>query len=342
MRCLAFAALAIGALLVPLRAHAVDLAGTWYVLIHYTDDTANDPKQPRWDDRLWTFAPKGAELEWTERTIVVFADESGRFEKLGGNRASRVVGAWEPNPGQLAQIESGLEFNTRGEKKKALRGSASDGWTSARGGASAAGANVLSYVETWSIADPSGLPVFTRDDSLGGGGHESLDGRTQYTTKSIGDDGVIQGTFERDGTRHGSFRMYPSGQAGITKGSGKSQQQRMTEAFLSQYGKELFPDADLTRLVEEYKDVAAAGGATPDAAAANGTLAQRKIDLGREVRKVVEREAKLRGYDLDEQAIQRISAAVTNALALGMTPEQIRQTLTGDPRAPAKGTPAQP
>jgi len=333
MRSLAAACLALCALLAPVRALALDLTGTWYLLIHYTDDTAHDPKQPRWDERLWTFAPKGAQLEWNERTIIVFSDERGRFENLGGNRASRVVGAWEPSPGQLAQIDGGLEYNTRGEKKKLLRGSASQGWTSGGGsGASAAGANVLSYVETWSIDDPSGLPVFTRDDSLGGGSHESLDGRTQYTAKSVDENGVIHGSFERDGTRHGTFRMYPSGQAGITKGSGKTQQQRMQEAFLSQYGKDLFPDADLTKLREDFKDVVAASGA--DAAGAAGgadvAAAQRRIDLGREVRKVVEREAKLRNYDLDEPTLQKISDAVTRALAAGKTPEEIRKTLTSD------------
>jgi len=326
MTALAAACLALAALLAPVSASALELAGTWYVLVHYTDDTAHDPKQLRWEDRLWTFEPAGAQLVWTERTIVVFSDESGRFEKLGGNRASRVVGAWEPNPAQLAQIESGLAYNTRGEKKKLLRGSASEGFTSGGGSAaSVGGANVLSYVETWSIEDASGLPVFTRDDSLGGGSHESLDGRTQYRTESIDGNGVLRGRFERDGTRHGTFRIYPSGQAGITRGSGKTQQQRMQEAFLSQYGKDLFLDADLAKLREDFDDVVAAGAVGSDAAAA-----QRRIDLGREVRKVVEREARLRNFDLDESTLEKISDAVTRALASGKSPEEIRRTLTGD------------
>ncbi|HVP28887.1 MAG TPA: hypothetical protein VMW35_06965 [Myxococcota bacterium] len=317
-------------LLAPLRARALDLTGTWYVLVHYTDDTAHDPKQQRWDDRLWTFEAKGDQLEWSEYAIVVFNDESGRFERLGGNQASRVVAAWEPNAHQLAQIGSGLEYNTRGAKKKVLRGSAAQGWRSGSAGASPAGANVLSYTETWTIDDPSGLPTFTRDDALGGGGSETLEGRTQYRAESIDADGVIHGKFERDGTRHGTFRMYPSGQAAVTKGSGKTQQQRMQEAFLSQYGKELFPDADLQRLREEFKGIGADGGTGSEADAASAAAAQRRIDLGREVRKVVEREAKLRGFELDEPTLDKISDAVTRAIASGMTPEEIRKVLTTD------------
>ena len=33
-------------------AGAVELEGTWHVLVHYTDDNTANPDQPRWEDRL--------------------------------------------------------------------------------------------------------------------------------------------------------------------------------------------------------------------------------------------------------------------------------------------------
>ena len=64
----------------------VDLIGTWHVLVHYTDANSNDPEQLRWDDRIWSFERTGSRLRWDEAPIVVFGDNSGRFEHLGTNR----------------------------------------------------------------------------------------------------------------------------------------------------------------------------------------------------------------------------------------------------------------
>src|SRR5262249_48630372 len=102
-------------------ARAFDAAGNWYVLVHYKDAESGKPDQWRWEDRVWKFERKGDRLEWTDYPIVVFEDETGRFENLSGNRASRVLAAWEPSPLQLEDIKNGLQTNPRGVKTKTLR-----------------------------------------------------------------------------------------------------------------------------------------------------------------------------------------------------------------------------
>lgn len=210
---------------------AVDLIGNWHVLIHYRDDHSHDPSLERWDDRLWVFERSGSGLRWTEYPIVVFADQTGRFERLGTAHASRVVHAWEPNLEQLAQIHEGLEYNTRGMKSKTLRGSDAEGWYSAAA-PWAASASVITYTEHWSVEGMPGAPVFSRRDVLGSALSESLEGLTRYATTEVEPGGnVLRGSFERDGTRHGSFRMMRAGAAGVVKGSGKTQGERLLEAW---------------------------------------------------------------------------------------------------------------
>lgn len=212
-----------------------DLLGAWHVLVHYTDERSARPDAMRWDDRIWVFERSGNRLRWIEYPIVVFEDSSGRFEHLGTNRASRVVHAWEPNPGQLAQIQSGLEINHRGKKSKSLRPSRNGfGWSSTSS-ASPASASVITYVEHWRIEGTAEAPVFEREDQLGSARTESLDGITRYTTTSI-EDGVLRGAFERDGTRHGTFRMMRAGGVRTVEGSGKTQGERLQEMWMSQFG----------------------------------------------------------------------------------------------------------
>ncbi|UCE85784.1 MAG: hypothetical protein JSU66_15885 [Deltaproteobacteria bacterium] len=206
----------------------VDLAGTWYVLVHYTDDQAHDTEAVHWDDRIWVFAREDGKLRWTEYTLVVFDDRSGRFEQTRAGMV-RVLHAWEPNALQAKQIRAGLEVNPRGSKSKLLEGSDVMGWRS-RGRAAAASATVITYQETWTIDDLDALPVFTRDDVLGSGIAEDFGGRTQYTTREIdAASGELRGAFERDGTRHGSFRMMRAGATGLVKERGKSHAERWLE-----------------------------------------------------------------------------------------------------------------
>jgi hypothetical protein len=209
----------------------VDLIGSWHVLIHYTDDNSHDPSQLRWDDKLWVFERSGSQLRWSEYPIVVFADETGRFERRPTGQYARILHSWEPNPEQLAQIREGLEYNPRGMKSKTLRGSDAEGWRSGAA-ARAASASVITYTEHWSIEGMPGAPVFARKDVLGSALSENLEGLTRYATAEIEPGGdLLRGSFERDGTRHGSFRMMRAGAAGVVKGSGKTQSERFAEAF---------------------------------------------------------------------------------------------------------------
>lgn len=229
---------------------AVDLIGTWHVLVHYKDSATANPDAERWDDRVWIFAMEGSRLRWTEYPIVVFDDASGRFEALGTNRQARVMHHWEPSPEQAAQIASGLEVNPRGSKSKPLRKNG-DGWTSGSlGGAASMG--YITYTETWSIRDADGLPVFSRMDSLGGGSVEDMDGRTLYTTERVSSDGdVLTGTFARDESRTGTFRLTRAGEVKNVTGSGKSQGQRTLELLGGpELAKALAPPEDASPAVE--------------------------------------------------------------------------------------------
>ena len=214
-----------------LSAEEVDLIGTWHVLVHFRDDHTHDPEAVRWDDRLWVFKRSGSALRWIEYPIVVFKDKSGRFEHLGTSGASRVVNGWEPNSGQLLNIHGGLEFNTRGSKSKSLRGSEEKGWSSQRR-SHAASASVITYSETWTIDGMPNLPVFRRTDIMGSMRGENVEGATQYTTMEIEPGGnVLRGSFERDGSRHGTFRMMRAGAIQIVEGSGKTEGERALEYF---------------------------------------------------------------------------------------------------------------
>jgi hypothetical protein len=207
----------------------IDLVGTWHVLVHYTDSDTANPETVRWDDRLWVFERKGTRLSWTEYPIVVFKDRSGRFERSQAGQR-RVLHAWEPNAAQLAQIEAGLEFNTRGSKTKSLRHKKDGGWQSA-GAAPVMSASVVGYHETWSISWEDGVPTFTRDDILGAERAESMSGRTCYHgTRVVGGSREIRGDFARDESRRGSFRMRRSGEA-QSVGTKRTQRERLRDAF---------------------------------------------------------------------------------------------------------------
>lgn len=198
-------------LFAPAAAAAVDLAGSWHVLVHYRDASTANPDALRWEDRVWEFATRGSRLEWVEFPIVVFDDESGRFERREGTgQYARVLHAWEPSAAQLANLRRGLAVNDRGSQKKSLRRIDGAWRSSAR--ASPTSASVVTYQETWSIEDPEGLPVFAQVDRLGSARAGSLEGRTLLRTLEVRDGGaLLVGSFERDDARRGSFEMRRSG-----------------------------------------------------------------------------------------------------------------------------------
>jgi len=259
-------AFAVAALSAPGRAdepgvEAVDLIGAWHVLIHYTDAHTHDPDQLRWDDRVWLFDRSGSRLRWVEYPIVVFEDQRGRFDRSQG-RLARVLDGWEPNEAQLAQTEAGLEVNNRGSKSKTLREHGDDGWRSTTRPA-AASASIVTYVENWIIESAMGEPIFRREDVMGSGRTENLEGVTEYTTTEVASRGnVLRGIFERDGTRHGTFRMMRSGPARAVKGKAKSEGQRFYQRYLERFGEAVAQGDDT--LEKDIARGAKGGGELPE------------------------------------------------------------------------------
>ncbi len=226
----------------------IDLIGTWYVLIHYKDDNAPNPDLERWDDKVWVFAKKGRSITWTEYPIVVFDDEKGRFERRHTGQYARILHFWEPTASQRSDIRDGLQVNSRGSKNKRLRGSDAKGWSSSRS-SGAASASVVTYQEVWTIEGMPTKPVFSRMDFLGGGRTDTMEGLTQYATTKI-ENGVLHGTFERDGTRHGTFRRMRSGEAGAVKGA-KDQRELQQQAFRRSIEQSPEARADAARMIRE-------------------------------------------------------------------------------------------
>ena len=190
---------------------SLDLLGSWFVLIHYKDEATANPDAERWADRLWTFEMKGSRLHWTEYPMVIFVDGAGRFERLGTNRASRLLQHWEPSERQLAEIAAGLQVNSRGSKSKSLKGSSGAGYRTI-GGLRVQSASVIGYHEDWYIEPGEAGPVFMRDDILGSARAENMEGRTRFSTQAISEDGqVLSGRYTRDGRQEGTFRAMRAG-----------------------------------------------------------------------------------------------------------------------------------
>lgn len=229
------------ALALPAAAAALDLEGTWYVLVHYKDDATNHPERERWEDRLWVFEPQGERLKWTDYPIVVFEDEEGRFENLGTNRQRRVMHFWEPDEAQRAEIAEGLEFNSRGSRTKTLRPQGDGVWSSASPGGGYSSARVITYTETWTVRDPEGTPRFAWGASLGNAVSEDFEGRTVFETTGVRAGGdVLVGRYERDGTRHGTFRAMRTGRAESVKTRYASEGERAYVALFGEMGKQMF------------------------------------------------------------------------------------------------------
>jgi hypothetical protein len=204
----AFALIAGFALLGPIDAGAEtpDLLGAWHVLVHYKDASSSDAERERWDDRAWVFERRGDRLRWTEYPIVVFDDETGRFENEGANRASRTLRHWKPDVEQLADIKDGLAVNQRGVASVTLRRS-EQSWVSAAEQAISS-ASMIRYLESWRIDPAAEGPIFKREDALRSERAEDLAGVTIYTTRAVADEGrLLHGDFERDGTQRGTFIM---------------------------------------------------------------------------------------------------------------------------------------
>jgi hypothetical protein len=211
-------------------ASAVDLTGTWHVLVHYQDKSAQNATAQRWEDRIWVFGNEGDRLKWIDYPILVLSDDTGRFD---GRK--RVLEYWTPSSGQAAELASGPTVNSRGSKTKSLRGSQAAGWKSANKQQQSVA--YITYEETWTIETPADKPVFVRHDVMGGGGAEDAEGRTLYKTTAVESDGkVLKGTFDRDGTRTGTFILTRVGDVKTLSTDGptpnEKQAQRIREEML--------------------------------------------------------------------------------------------------------------
>jgi hypothetical protein len=233
-------ALALSSLAASAARAELDLLGSWFVLIHYRDSQTANPDAERWADKVWQLETKGSRLQWSEYPIVVFRNASGRFGAVAGNPRSRLLVSWEPSPAQLQEIAAGPRVNSRGSKTKSLRGSAKHGYESV-GRAAVASAMIVGYQETWSIKDPTGLPIFTFDDSLGtsaalaAGGGSAASGRTRYTALEVSPDGNrISGSFVRDENRRGTFRLIRAGTPRALESDGRTPNEKLGDREVQQ------------------------------------------------------------------------------------------------------------
>jgi hypothetical protein len=224
----------------PARAE-FDVLGTWFVLAHYRDSMTANPDADRWEDRVWLIEKSGSRLKWTDYPIVVFNDGSGRFAPLGGNPRARVLDKWEPNDSQMREIKQGPQVNSRGSKTKTLRGSAKRGYKTS-GSLRTASAFTVGYQETWSIEDPTGVPTFIRDDSVGTeaslatSGESVVSGRTLYKGLEVSADGnVISGSYARDDNKLGSFRLIRAGHPRGVETDGRTPNEKAADRAREQF-----------------------------------------------------------------------------------------------------------
>ena len=64
------------------------------------------------------------------------------------------------------------------------------------------------FLDVYVVDGLPSMPVFTRDDTLGSGSTESIQGRTRYTAESVSRDGnEVRGSYVRDGSKNGTFTM---------------------------------------------------------------------------------------------------------------------------------------
>jgi len=213
-----------------------ELEGAWLVITHFQDDSTANPEVMRWSDEVWVFEMKGSRLQWTKYPFVTFEDQTGRFEPLGNNPRSRVLAAWKPNEGQMAELMGGPRVISRGSKIKTLRGSDDKGWrTLSR--MQVRSATTIGYQENWSVVGLPDKPVFVREEVLGSGGSEKMEGRTVCAVTEWGE--VPRGTFERDGIRHGTFLMLRTPPVRSAAPTGGSPNDRAVERARQQYLEEL-------------------------------------------------------------------------------------------------------
>lgn len=178
------------------------------MLVHYRDLGSARPLQDQWEDRLWVFEREGDGLRFREYPAVRFDDESGRYQRAGGEQV-RVLGAWEPSEAQAREIAAGLAADPYGAREKRLR-QTETGFSSAKSRFDSA--RVVGFESIVELDLSGAAPRLVASDSLGSSAAGSpLEGRTEYRGLRIDESGAVVGRFDRDGRRVGSFRMLRSG-----------------------------------------------------------------------------------------------------------------------------------
>jgi hypothetical protein len=186
------------------QAEDVPLEGSWFVVAHFTDESTANPEATRWVDEVWIFEKKGSRLQWTKYPLVVFDNTQGRFESRGRNPRSRVLAGWEPNEAQLAQIEKGPRVNSRGSKTKTLKQAKENGWKSSSR-TQMRSLSVVGYQQNWEIQYVDGMPLFSREDTMGNAGTGTAEGGVTFQVTALG--ARPSGVYQRDGTQRGTFFM---------------------------------------------------------------------------------------------------------------------------------------
>ena len=300
------------------RAAGLELEGTWHVLVHYKDSAATNPGEERWEDRVWVFAREGDELRWTDYPIVVFNDEEGRFERSSTSRAARVLAYWEPSSGQLAELALGPKVNARGSRTKRLR--AGDGGWASTSAAAPQSATVITFTASWTIEDAGSLPLFQLEDALGSAMTDSLEGATVYKTERVEEDGrVLRGSYDRDGTRRGTFRLL---RTGPVRGLGTQQEQ---EERIAQKRQQMFVDQFFGGDAS-----LALGGVSPDFArrAREGTLSEsERSELRSQIQASLETQLQDRGLSPSqvEPQIQSLTRQIEKLVLEGKSPTEIER-----------------
>lgn len=200
----------LGGLAAPSSAGAEPFAleGTWHVLVHYRDAEAPDPGAWLWEDRVWDLQRQGDALLWTDYELVNFVDVRGRFADLRSAWARRVRGAWEPDAGQLREIERGLFVNPRGARTLRLE-PAEDGLRSRRRELAAPELGVALRRRGAIRTGESGLPVFTVSETVHAPDGDDMLREAVFRARTREEDGGLSGDYMQ-GSRSGRFRMRPT------------------------------------------------------------------------------------------------------------------------------------
>lgn len=299
-------------------AASVELEGTWHVLVHFKDSAATNVDEERWEDRVWVFAREGDGLRWTDYPIVVFSDEEGRFERASTNRASRVLAYWEPSAAQLAELAAGPRVNARGSRAKTLRANGA-GWAS-KAGAAPQSATTITFSASWTVENAASLPLFRLEDALGSAMTDSLEGATVYATERVEEDGrVLRGSFDRDGTRTGTFRLLRTAPVrGL--GTTEEQEQRIAGKRQQMFVDQFFGgDAEL-----------ALGGVSPDFArrAREGALSEsERSELRGQIQASLETQLQDRGLSPSQvqPQIQSLTRQIEKLVLEGKEPAEIER-----------------